>query len=87
MGRHADYDRLVMLAQVIRDNPGQRPGWYARQINEHNRSVMRCLYLLEHHGIQLAEDDRGRLTYVGGIDRIQRAGLPHHRASNPQPNP
>jgi len=54
-----------MIAQAVQNNPDKRAGFIARKLELHRSSVMRTLPALEEAGILLAEDDHGRLFYVG----------------------
>jgi DNA-binding IclR family transcriptional regulator len=65
MARRASDRRVEMIAQAVQSNPGRRAGFIARKLGLHRSSVMRTLPALEEAGILLAEDDRGRLFYIG----------------------
>jgi DNA-binding IclR family transcriptional regulator len=65
MARKTSNRRVEMIAQSVRSNPGKRAGYIARELGVPRSSVMRALPALEEAGILLAEDDHGRLFYVG----------------------
>jgi len=65
MARRTSNRRLEMIAQAVQSNQGKRAGFIARQLGLHRSSVTRALPALEEAGVLLAEDDRGRLFYVG----------------------
>lgn len=65
MGRRQDTQRLEIIAQAIEQNPGRRPGWFARLLGLDNKSIMRALPQLEDNGYLLAEDEQGRVSFFG----------------------
>ncbi|MGA9351857.1 MAG: hypothetical protein WBW48_24060 [Anaerolineae bacterium] len=65
MARRTSNRQLEMIAQAVQSNPGKCAGFIARKLELHRSSVMRTLPALEEAGILLAEDDHGRLFYVG----------------------
>ena len=65
MARKSDEQRLDAIAQAIRNNPGQKPGWLARLLGFDNKTMMRALTQLEDRGVLLVEDDRGGISYMG----------------------
>ncbi|MGA9347996.1 MAG: helix-turn-helix domain-containing protein [Anaerolineae bacterium] len=65
MARRTSNRQLEMIAQAVQNNPDKRAGFIARKLGLHRSSVMRVLPALEEAGILLAEDDHGRLFYVG----------------------
>jgi DNA-binding IclR family transcriptional regulator len=65
MARRTSNRRVELIAQAVQSNPGKRVGFLARKLGLHRSSVTRALPALEEAGILLAEDDRGRLFYVG----------------------
>lgn len=65
MARRGDTERLDKIRDAIIDNPGQRPGWVARQLGFDNKTIMRALTQLEDRGEMLIEDERGRLSWFG----------------------
>ncbi len=65
MARKTSNRRVEMIAQAVRSNPGKRAGYIAQKLGLSRSSVTRALPALEEAGILLAEDDRGRLFYVG----------------------
>jgi DNA-binding IclR family transcriptional regulator len=65
MARKTSNRRVEMIAQAVQGNPGKRSGYIAQKLGLPRSSVTRALPALEEAGILLAEDDRGRLFYVG----------------------
>lgn len=65
MARRQDAQRLETIAQTIQQNPGRKPGWLARLLGFDNKTMMRALTQLEDSGYLLAEDDRGRVSWIG----------------------
>ncbi len=65
MARRTSNRRVEMIAQAVQSNPGKRAGYIARKLGLSRSSVIRSLPALEEAGILLAEDDHGRLFYVG----------------------
>jgi DNA-binding IclR family transcriptional regulator len=65
MARKTDNRRVEMIAQAVQSNPGKRAGHIARKLGLHRSAVTRALPALEEAGVLLAEDDRGRLFYIG----------------------
>ena len=65
MARKTGKQRVEMIAQAVQSNPGKRVGFIARKLGLYRSSVTRALPALEEAGILLAEDDHGRLFYVG----------------------
>ena len=65
MARRTSNRRVEMIAQAVQSNPGKRAGYIAQRLGLSRSSVRRALPALEEAGILLAEDDRGRLFYVG----------------------
>jgi DNA-binding IclR family transcriptional regulator len=65
MARRTGNGRLEMIAQAVQSNPGKRAGYIAQELGLSRSSVTRALPALEEVGILLAEDDHGRLFYVG----------------------
>jgi DNA-binding IclR family transcriptional regulator len=65
MARKTSNGRVEMIAQAVQGNPGKRAGYIAQKLGVPRSSVTRALPALEEAGILLAEDDRGRLFYVG----------------------
>ncbi len=65
MGRKQDAQRLEMIAQTIEQYPGRKPGWVARLLGLDNKTMSRALVQLEDSGYLLAEDDRGRVSWIG----------------------
>ena len=65
MARKTSNRRVETIAQAVQSNPGKRAGHIAQELGLHRSSVTRALPALEEAGILLAEDDHGRLFYVG----------------------
>ena len=65
MARKSNQENLDELCAAIRENPDQKPGWFARLLGNDNKSVMRALPQLEERGDLLMEDDIGRLRWYG----------------------
>ena len=65
MARKTGKQRVEMIAQAVQSNPGKRAGYIAQRLGLSRSSVTRALPALEKAGILLAEDDHGRLFYVG----------------------
>jgi len=65
MARKAGKQRVEMIAQAVQSNPGKRAGYIAQGLGLSRSSVIRSLPALEEAGILLAEDNHGRLFYVG----------------------
>ena len=65
MARKTGKRRVDMIAQTVQSNPGKRAGYIAQKLGLPRSSVTRALPTLEEAGILLAEDDHGRLFYVG----------------------
>ena len=65
MARKTSNGRVEMIAQSVQSNPGKRAGDIAQKLGWSRSSVTRALPALEEAGILLAEDDHGRLFYVG----------------------
>lgn len=65
MARRTINRRVEMIAQAVQSNPGKRAGYIAQRLGLSRSSVTRALPALEKAGILLAEDDHGRLFYVG----------------------
>ena len=65
MARRTSNRRVEMIAKAVQSNQGKRAGFIARKLGLHRSSVTRALPALEEAGILLAEDDHGRLFYVG----------------------
>ncbi|MCI0394300.1 MAG: hypothetical protein L0332_08045 [Chloroflexi bacterium] len=65
MGRKSDEERLDEIRDAIVENPGHRPGWFARLLGYDNKTMTRALPQLEERGDLLAEDDDGRLSWQG----------------------
>lgn len=65
MARRTSNRRVEMIAQAVQSNPGKRAGYIAQKLGLSRSSVRRALPALEDAGILLAEDDHGRLSYVG----------------------
>lgn len=69
MGRKGDKQRLDDIRDAIRRAPGEKPGTLARRLGVDNKTMMRALAQLESRGDLLAEDEDGRLVWVG--ERIE----------------
>jgi len=65
MARKTGNRRVEMIAQTVQSNPGKRAGYIAQKLGLPRSSVTRALPALEEAGILLAQDDHGRLFYVG----------------------
>ena len=65
MARKTSKRRVEMIAQAVQSNPGKRAGYIAQKLGLSRSSVTRALPALEEAGILLAEDEHGRLFYVG----------------------
>jgi len=65
MARKTGKRRVEMVAQAVQGNPGKRAGYIAQKLGLSRSAVMRTLPALEEAGILLAEDNHGRLFYVG----------------------
>jgi DNA-binding IclR family transcriptional regulator len=65
MAQKTSDQRLKMIVQAVQSNPGQRAGYIAQKLGLSRSSVTRALPALEEAGILLAEDDHGRLFYLG----------------------
>lgn len=65
MGRKGDKKRLDDICDEIKRAPGEKPGSLARRLGVDNKTMMRALTQLESRGDLLAEDDEGRLLWVG----------------------
>lgn len=61
MARKAQNERLESIYDSIEDNPGERPGFFARALNMPRSSVTRSLPTMEEEGYLLSEDDNGGL--------------------------
>jgi DNA-binding IclR family transcriptional regulator len=61
MGRTTNLHKLQTTAELIRRQPGKRPGEYARELGMHRQAFHRLLPQMEEHDIYLYEDDEGRL--------------------------
>jgi len=64
MARRRDDERLETIVAAIKENPNRKPGWLARRLGYDNKTMMRALYQLEDSGELLAEDERGRLSWL-----------------------
>lgn len=64
MARRRDDERLETIVDEIKRNPNRKPGWLARRLGFDNKTMMRALHQLEDRGDLLAEDDRGRLSWL-----------------------
>ena len=61
-----DVGRVVAIATYIEQQPGCTVGQIARVLDcSHNR-VQSALLVLDNHGLLLAEDERGGLSFVEG---------------------
>jgi predicted ArsR family transcriptional regulator len=65
MARKTTNQRVERIAQAVQSNPGKRAGHIAQELGLHRSAVTRALPALEEAGVLLAEDDHGRLFYVG----------------------
>jgi DNA-binding IclR family transcriptional regulator len=65
MPRRTSNRRVEMIAQAVQSNPGKRAGYIAQKLGLSRSAVTRALPALEEAGILLAEDDQGRLFFVG----------------------
>jgi Mn-dependent DtxR family transcriptional regulator len=65
MVRSVDNDRLAEIVKAIREHPRSRPGAIARLLGLHRSAVIRALPALEEAGFLIAEDEKGRLTFIG----------------------
>ncbi|MCB8979870.1 MAG: hypothetical protein H6657_20870 [Ardenticatenaceae bacterium] len=61
MARKVQNERLETIYDSIEDNPGERPGFFARVLNMPRSSVTRSLPTMEEEGYLLSEDDNGGL--------------------------
>jgi hypothetical protein len=59
--RHADFERIRQLQKAIEENPGHKPGFFARLLHWQREKVNRGLVTLNDEGMLLYEDDKGRL--------------------------
>jgi hypothetical protein len=64
-GGRLDRERVERVAQVIRANPNQRVWRYSQLCGIDHRTFQRVLVHCEELGFLLAEDDKGRLMWVG----------------------
>jgi len=69
MSRKADRNGLQNLKQAIEQNPGERPGFFARLLGWSCEEVSRGLTSLNDEGILLYEDDGGGLYPVESIQK------------------
>ena len=61
MGRTTDLHKLRAAARLIQQQPGKKPGEYARMLHMHRQAFRRLLPQMEEHDIYLYEDEEGRL--------------------------
>ncbi len=69
MPRRADSQRIQQLQKAIQENPGHKPGFFARLLNWQREKVSRGLVTLNDEGVRLYEDDRGRLWPCSDQDK------------------
>ena len=65
MARKAHNEQLENIYDSIEDNPGERPGFFARLLNIPRSSVTRSLPVMEEEGYLLSEDEKGGLWPFG----------------------
>ena len=68
MARPRDDERLETILDAIKHNRDSRAGSLARELGLDNKTVIRALPQLEDRGELLAEDERGRLSWLGHRD-------------------
>lgn len=61
MAGKSQNERLENIYGSIENNPGERPGFFARALNIPRSSVTRSLATMEEEGYLLSEDDNGGL--------------------------
>lgn len=61
MARKAQHERLESIYDSIEENPGERPGFFARMLDIPRSSVTRSLPTMEEEGYLLSEDEKGGL--------------------------
>jgi DNA-binding MarR family transcriptional regulator len=65
MAKPYDDVRLDLIRDAIIHQSDNKPGRIARLLGMDNKTVQRALAQLEQRGDLLAEDEKGRLTWVG----------------------
>jgi len=61
MARSQNEHRLEEIYRKIKENPGERPAFFARLLGLNRSEVMRALPALEKRGLLLSEDEKGGL--------------------------
>ncbi|MCW5850790.1 MAG: MarR family transcriptional regulator [Anaerolineae bacterium] len=62
MARRTDGDRVAVIADLIKEQPGLTPAGIAEALGLDRSAVTRILPALEDQGILLEEDERGKLS-------------------------
>lgn len=78
MARIADEVRIRSVVRLLEENPGHRPGDYARMMAWHREAFVRVLTQLEDRGVLVSEDRKGRLwlqTVPGNPDSRRAHGI------------
>lgn len=61
MARRANEIRLHKAERIVRNQPGESSGYYARLMGCHREAFSRMLVQLEDRGILFCEDAKGKL--------------------------